>query len=1099
MLNLPQELDLKIYQVNVSLSSEQFAFTGIMISDPTKTAKAEHFSLDRVEIQASYTFAQGTTTKAIYAVGLLTSIRLKSQNIDEDAILSILCIYNEPLWNLHGSIQDLKMSALVSLFPGTDGTTVMDIMDHFEFLNLELDYNYDSSGKGSQFSALGSLLLDVFQLDFSFDWTSASWDIFATLRLAPGVDTTLKNLLGAMLKDSSLVDNIPDFADFAIGSQEFGGGQSSGLELLVKKSTDATTKTEAIVFAMSLLLKGSGNEPDVRFSFVQVKEIPSASNTPSIKRLVRISVNSFPWSAVPNIPMVGSLTQPFNELDYGWLHDESTQDLTTQGLTRQDIALINAAVQAHDPALAVRVKDLVAPAKAKPEDILLAPGSHFLVTADDKSSPTGDAVILDYLFRSAKDNPNSGTSKLQVGRVLDAAAPPDNEPEGEASMAKHDNTQGPLSISNIGLRYSSSTLSVLFDAKVTLGPIEFSLLGFGIGLSFQSTSINLRTLTSATPTLSLKGLACEYNKPPLTIAGIFEDLSAPGLVKFVGGVSVSFDPYNFLAVGSYGEITNNIDKHTYKSIFLFCKLEGPLVEFEFAEISGICGGFGYNSYLRYPSLAELYQFPFIDTPSGLSGGDPLAILQSLTNNDPSNKNKGWVSDQEGSIWLAAGLKVKAFQTLSVNAVVVLEFNPYVNLGIFADAVASLPAATDSSPPTYVLYVELGIAATVDFHGGTMRVEGSLAPNSYVLNPLCHLSGGFALCYWFAGSPFEGDWVFTIGGYHAAFSPPDHYPKPDRLQIYWDLGGGLSITGQAYLAVTPKVCMLGGLLSAVLDAVRISSYRPRLQIKLTIIKGPLGAYFDAHADLLITYKPFHFKGSAGVDIGVRFTLDLFICTIHINVDISAELTLYGPPFGGDVYVDFWVFGFSIHFGDDEATQDPLNIEEFNTLLLQQHDDTSSATTAVTTSAGGAPPSAASKNDHVFAVEKGRHISNKSSNDTVVPEGAAWIVKPQGFVFRVQSRFAIETSTCNGESGVNTPTPIYAKPMHLVAGKMPGKGDDDQHITSTMTITITQTEGKEQVPIPAFSVKQVLKKVPQALWAPCKILTRNHYKVNQISCN
>jgi hypothetical protein len=316
----------------------------------------------------------------------------------------------------------------------------------------------------------------------------------------------------------------------------------------------------------------------------------------------------------------------------------------------------------------------------------------------------------------------------------------------------------------------------------------------------------------------LKGLACEYSNPPLAVAGIFENLSSPGIVKYVGGVSVSFDPYEFLAVGSYGEITN--DNHTYKSVFLFCKFEGPLIEFEIAEISGICEGFGYNSHVRYPSLAEIYSFPFTDNPAAgqFSSTDPLQILQALTSDDPSNKNKGWIYDQEGYIWLAAGLSMKAFQTLSINAVIVLEFNPYVSLGIFADAVASLPAATDGTPPVYILYAELGIAATVDFHGGTLRVEASLAPNSFVLNPLCHLSGGFALCYWFAGSPFDGDWVFTIGGYHAAFKPPDHYPTPDRLQIYWGLGGGLTVTGQAYLAVTPKVCMLGGLLSAVLDAV-----------------------------------------------------------------------------------------------------------------------------------------------------------------------------------------------------------------------------------------------------------------------------------------
>ena len=84
-----------------------------------------------------------------------------------------------------------------------------------------------------------------------------------------------------------------------------------------------------------------------------------------------------------------------------------------------------------------------------------------------------------------------------------------------------------------------------------------------------------------------------------------------------------------------------------------------------------------------------------------------------------------------------------------------------------------------------------------------------------------------MCYWFAGSGHEGDWVFTVGGYHPAFQIPDHYPRPDRLTILWDLGAGLTVTGQAYFAITPKVCMGGGSLSVVLSAVsqntRLSHY------------------------------------------------------------------------------------------------------------------------------------------------------------------------------------------------------------------------------------------------------------------------------------
>lgn len=120
----------------------------------------------------------------------------------------------------------------------------------------------------------------------------------------------------------------------------------------------------------------------------------------------------------------------------------------------------------------------------------------------------------------------------------------------------------------------------------------------------------------------------------------------------------------------------------------------------------------------------------------------------------------WLSPVDGSFWLAAGLKVKAFETLVIDAVVVVEWNPYINLGIFGTATADIPIG---APATEKLaHVELGIAATVNFHTGVMKFEGQLSPSSYVLSPDCYLTGGFALYYWFERSDpsMQGDWVFN---------------------------------------------------------------------------------------------------------------------------------------------------------------------------------------------------------------------------------------------------------------------------------------------------------------------------------------------------
>jgi hypothetical protein len=88
--------------------------------------------------------------------------------------------------------------------------------------------------------------------------------------------------------------------------------------------------------------------------------------------------------------------------------------------------------------------------------------------------------------------------------------------------------------------------------------------------------------------------------------------------------------------------------------------------------------------------------------------------------------------------------------------------------------------------------------------GFFRCEAALAPTSFILVPQCQLMGGFALCYWFGPSQYAGDFVFTIGGYHRSYTPPAHYPVPDRIGFACKMGSDLAVTGEAYFAVGIKI-------------------------------------------------------------------------------------------------------------------------------------------------------------------------------------------------------------------------------------------------------------------------------------------------------
>jgi len=76
-----------------------------------------------------------------------------------------------------------------------------------------------------------------------------------------------------------------------------------------------------------------------------------------------------------------------------------------------------------------------------------------------------------------------------------------------------------------------------------------------------------------------------------------------------------------------------------------------------------------------------------------------------------------------------------------------------------------------------------------------------------------------------------------------------------------------------------------------------------------------------------YQPFQFIAEVGIEVGVEFTLELLFVSIDISCSLRADLTLWGMPFGGEVYVDFWVFGFTISFGNDQQSSEAVSLKEF----------------------------------------------------------------------------------------------------------------------------------------------------------------------------
>ena len=131
------------------------------------------------------------------------------------------------------------------------------------------------------------------------------------------------------------------------------------------------------------------------------------------------------------------------------------------------------------------------------------------------------------------------------------------------------------------------------------------------------------------------------------------------------------------------------------------------------------------------------------------------------------------------------------------------------------------------------HIELGISATVDFSHGVMKFEAQVSPNSYLFSNIAISPAGLPFV---TGSKVG---MKVTGCSLSVAITPSHYPNHPRLSISWQVNPSISITGAAYFAITPLYCMCGGRWVAALNA------------------GPLRAWFIAHADFLINYKPFTF--------------------------------------------------------------------------------------------------------------------------------------------------------------------------------------------------------------------------------------------------
>ncbi|AIK95628.1 DUF6603 domain-containing protein [Candidatus Odyssella acanthamoebae] len=592
---------------------------------------------------------------------------------------------------------------------------------------------------------------------------------------------------------------------------------------------------------------------------------------------------------------------------------------------------------------------------------------------------------------------------------------------------------GPLQFEKIGLGFAGPDLALFLDVSASVGGLSFDLMGFSLSVPLNDPSPHQWQF-------NLNGLGLSYLAGPIDMSGSLLKLpdSQSRTTEYDGQALINIEELSISALGSL------IVGQGPSSLFVFAFVDDIIGGPPAFLVTGLAMGFGYNRLLQPPSLDQFNSFPLVQAfrdPTTLVGpndpSSPAAMNYALETLDKV------ISEQVGEYWLAAGIKFTSFELINSTALAIVEFGKEFEIILLGKSFASLPAQGES-----YAYVELDLEVVLDPAQGLFQASALLSNNSYVLDPSCHLMGGFAFYVWFGSNVHAGEFVLTLGGYHPAFTPPAYYPSEPRLGFNWIPSGDVTIKGGSYFALTPSCIMAGGSLEVLFQS------------------GDLRAWLTAYADVLAHWNPFYFIADIGITVGCSYRLDLWLTTITFKVELGATLMLWGPPTGGTAHIDWYIISFSIPFGADQREGiSKIGWDDFKTMLPQSPNSARNLQNIVTLSLAD---TSSVEISHIRVTDG---LLGQVKNDD---QTTRWLVRADEFTLAIESAIPLTQITFNNQVFHSADQQGQPIPDYFVAIRPMQVGVDT---TSTQTISVTSKSGS---PISWQDSKRLNRDMPTSLW-------------------
>jgi len=751
-------------------------------------------------------------------------------------------------------------------------------------------------------------------------------------------------------------------------------------------------------------------------------------------------------------------------INFSGINGTSLVDIA--GYSFQSIELrINLSSENWSPAGAVKIDRLTIPLGPGFPSSNGNPIANNILASATPGKDSQDTDPVNPAFSIAVGKANGG--KLDV-MLYDKYGNP-----GTAAMFPVNQQFGPLQCDGIGIGWieESKQLSIIFDGSVSVPSFKIYLDDLSVGIPIDTPS------DFSKYSLDVNGLGIAFQQDPIefsaTLIKIPKNPGAHPAIDFIqydGEALLKAKSFTVSALGSYA-YKNDVNGNGYASLFIFGMYIGDLGGPGFFYVTGIAAGFGYNRDLILPDQASVMQFPLV---AAMNNPALLGAAQKADGTwaspDPATalkKFNAYVPPSRGEYWLAAGVRFTSFDLINTSALLNVKFGKELEIGLTGISCMSLPAPPvpgNPPPADKFAYVELGLEIQILPYLGQISATAILSQNSYVIDPACHLTGGFAFYVWFGNNPHAGQFVLTIGGYSPNFTAPSYFPQVPRLGFTWSVSDSVTISGDAYFALTPSAIMAGGGLSVIFN------------------DGDLHAWFVAQMDAVVQWAPFQYSFEISISVGVSYKLDLLLTSVTLTVELGAGIQIYGPEMGGVARISWYVISFSVPFGanppDPNAT---INWTTFaNTLLPNKTNAEQKKSTQF------AQNTIVSKDTPELAMLSVAALGGQLTNWTGLDGVLYWVVRPASFAFSVLTTFPTTLLTVTPLSK-NDPITSW-----------PASGYTDINIRPLNTVVKSSVLNVELLDVLSgnpydlageFELQQNLASLPAAKWGPSIPVTDN----------